>query len=80
MQLRTEGTDKIDIILTLRTNGVIKVGGNEGELQGGGNSAEQMEERHRIAAAGEGDQDSFLRADQPVSMESLQEIVVKPEG
>jgi hypothetical protein len=39
-----------------------------------------MEERHRIAAAGEGDQDPFLRTNQPVSLESLQEIVDKPEG
>jgi hypothetical protein len=71
LQLCTEGTGKVGITATLRTDSVIKVGGNKSKLQGGGNSAEKMEERHRIAAAREGDQDSFLRANQPVTLEPL---------
>lgn len=80
LQLRAEGTDKIDVIATLRTNSVIEVGGNKGELQDGGNRTKKMEERNRIAATGEGHQDPFRWADQPVSMEPLQKIIDKPGG
>ena len=78
LQLRTKGTDKVGIILALRTNTVIKMGGSEEKLKGDGNRTKKMEEGHRITAAREGDKDPFLRSDQPVSMKSLGKIVSKP--
>ena len=80
IQLVTEGTDKIDIIATLRPHGVIKVGGNQSELQGGGNSTEEIKEGHGIAAAGKAHKDPFRRANQPISLELLQKIVDNPGG
>jgi hypothetical protein len=76
----TEGTDKIDIITTLRSHGVIKMGGNQSELQGGGNSTEEIKEGHGITAAGESHKDPLRRANQPVGLELLQKIVDQPGG
>ena len=80
LQLGAESADKIEIVTTLRTDSVIKVGGEKSELPGGGDRTEKMEEGDRIAAAGEGNQDPFLRLKQSVSLESLPKIVDKPEG
>lgn len=78
LQLRAEGPDKVYIVAALRTDRVVKMGGGEGEVQNRGSRMEEMEERHRVAAAGEGNKDPFLRADQSVSVEALEKVVGKP--
>jgi hypothetical protein len=69
LHLRAERADKNDIIATLLSNSVIEVSGDESKLQGRGNSTEEIKEGNGIATAGQGNQDAFLRANQPVGME-----------